>query len=225
MVKEWKRRDVIKDRDEVVSQFPSFLTYIAGRKNVVPTIKFFLKEDDENAKRHFRNICAATQLKLDFFVARNNQTELKQSSENNGKRHIHTKLSKNFEMKRKKLLEIIGRHEDRLLASYSNLVRIGVRIENKDGSQCIDPCIELFCLDKMIVPSGEHMLPEQLEGYPVVISEDFYMFLSCQNCNSLNNGCSIGRHYDNSAGSIGFFFKNCLSERGFLTAAHVALNS
>lgn len=225
MVKEWKRREVIKDRDKIVSQFPSFLTYISGMKNGVPTIKFFLKEDDKNAKKYFRSICEAVQLKPDFFVVRNNKKELEQSSENNVKQNIRTKFSKEFEMERKKLLQIIEIHEDRLLASYSNLVGIGLRIENEDGCQLTTPRIELFCLDKMIVPFGERRLPKYLEGHSVLISEDFYMFLSCQNCNSLNNGCSIGRHYDNSAGSIGFFFKNCLSERGFLTAAHVALNN
>lgn len=132
-----------------------------------------------------------------------------------------------------KLGQIIQKHCDRIHASYSNVIGIGISQVRFDGETIKkEPCIVLYCLDKSIIPFGEKPLPEQLEGIHCDSREDFVMFGMCPNpCPASNRylpepGCSIGIPSKKS-GSVGFLVKqrnvNDQPYSGFLTASHVAL--
>lgn len=133
-----------------------------------------------------------------------------------------------------KIGQIIQRHSDRIHASYSNVVGIGMsQVRCVGGMIKYEPCIVLYCLDKSIVPFGEHPLPEQLEGIYCDSREDFVMFGWCPyscpapSIDRPEPGCSIGIPSKRSSGSVGFLVRQTsLTQKqssGFLTASHVAL--
>lgn len=109
------------------------------------------------------------------------------------------------------------------MAKHSIIVGLGV--DSVQRGDVDEPCIVIHCLDKSLVPFGEKPLPKFIEGFPVEIREDFVFFGYCANCTSLEAGCGIGRPSHPSAGSVGFPVRSndSPSERGFLTASHVAL--
>lgn len=54
VAKEWKKREVIKNRNELKENVPSFLNYIAGKKNGRSVVVIFLKDNEgEKAKDYF----------------------------------------------------------------------------------------------------------------------------------------------------------------------------
>lgn len=133
-----------------------------------------------------------------------------------------------------KIGQIIQRHSDRIHASYSNVVGIGMSQVRCVGDTIVrEPCIVLYCLDKSIIPFGEKPLPEQLEGIYCDSREDFVMFGLCPHPCPASNigcpepGCSIGIPSKMSTGSVGFLVKQTsLKDQpssGFLTASHAAL--
>lgn len=133
-----------------------------------------------------------------------------------------------------KLGQIIQKHCDRIHASYSNVIGIGISQVRCDGTAIKkEPCIVLYCLDKSIIPFGEKPLPGQIEGIHCDSREDFVMFGMCPNpCPAFDRdlpepGCSIGIPSKESSGSVGFLVKqrniNDQTNSGFLTASHVAL--
>lgn len=133
-----------------------------------------------------------------------------------------------------KIGQIIQRHSDRIHASYSNVVGIGMSQVRCVGDTIVrEPCIVLYCLDKSIIPFGEKPLPEQLEGIYCDSREDFVMFGLCPHPCPASNigcpepGCSIGIPSKMSTGSVGFLVKQTsLKDKpssGFLTASHAAL--
>lgn len=133
-----------------------------------------------------------------------------------------------------KLGQIIQKHCDRIYASYSNVIGIGISQVRCDGTTIKnEPCIVLYCLDKSLIPFGEKPLPDQLEGIYCDSREDFVMFGMCPNpCPAFDRdlpelGCSIGIQSKTLSGSVGFLVKqknvNDQPNYGFLTASHVAL--
>lgn len=128
-----------------------------------------------------------------------------------------------------KMKEVIKRHAEQIFANHSSV--IGIEISNvmsHHDKMRNELCIVLLCLDQSILPYGESPLPENLDGYPCDIREEFVKFEHCVGCQTLNIGCSIGIPLVKLAGSVGFFVKSNDSTQGnfkcgFLTAAHVAI--
>lgn len=94
-------------------------------------------------------------------------------------------------------MQIIRENGEKILAKYSNV--IGIRV-----GQTRSHCITLYCLDRTIVPFGEHPLPKFIEGRPCNVREDFFILGTCPlNCTDElpKPGCSIGVPERQGAGS------------------------
>ena len=226
MVEEWLNREIyIEDRAELKIKCPSILTYIAGRRNNEPSVTVCLKgENKEEAKAFFH-----TKFKIASIDFVDVTTELQDRSEKLKKRREQSKKVTLMDSHiRNGLRTIQKRYEEKLMATHSNIIGIGLGHMMSDDNHD-QPCIVLYCLDKSLIPFGEQELPKYLDGYPVDIREDVIKFGHCTNCRSLHNGCSIGRPFDDSAGSVGFFVRSkettANQDIGFLTAAHVALGN
>lgn len=223
VVKVWEKRDIIPDRKILFQKCPSIIKYIAGEKNGLDVVKVFLREDDKEAQQYFERQCSLPNALFEF-VNTSKDLRKKQNTKETGRKE-NTDSSTEDVKKREMLRSIIQKHEDILIANYSNISGIGVGQFRSNDSGLDDLCIVLHCLDKLTVPFGERMLPKYIEGHQVDIREDFFMLGCSKDCKYLDSGCSIGRPSVNSSGSVGFFVKKSLplSEEGFLTAAHVAL--
>lgn len=225
MIEEWKRREIIKDREEIFRMFPSIITYIAGKKNGQRVAEVFLHYEDQNAIEYFRRNADYSKVDKILFV----DTAKKLEDENENLKEIwefETSEPSIDKTSREKLREIIKYYGEKLMAKHSNIVGIGVSRVFSKGDFFRTPCIVLYCFDKALVPFGEQNMPTFLEGYPTDIREDFFTFGNCVGCPPFNHQCSIGRPFKKSAGSLGFFVKSkdpYFPEDGFLTAAHVAL--
>ena len=229
VVEDWTKREIIRTRKELLSEFPSILTMLAGERDENSIVKVFLRDIGKKpSEKDLRDFCSISpDVKIDF-------TNVKEECEKNVKiqktmrKHKEINpLSKEERYLMENMLETIQKYDFFLMANHSNLVGIGVSRILDDEIRFGQPCIVFHCIDKTIIPFGERMLPKFLEGYPVELKESIFDFSLCQNCPALNNDCSIGRHGDNqSAGSVGFFVKNHKSptDIGFLTAAHVAFS-
>ena len=222
MAKEWEKQEVIPDRKSIYNKYPSILKHIAGEKNGQNVVKVFLRKEDKEAEKYFEERCCLENASFEFI---NTSEKRRQQEHSSHDQMSKTDASCNGKNLRKILCKVIQKHEDHLIANYSNLSGIGVGEQILDGEWFGYPCIVLYCFDKSFVPFGERLLPKYIEGYQVAIREDFYVFGCSKNCQSVTSGCSIGRVDCDSSGSVGFLVKNSpLSEEGFLTAAHVALD-
>lgn len=233
VVEEWTKREIVPDKGKLFHNFPSILTLIAGKRKDRSIVGIFLRDDKEKADilHYLQDICKVS-FDVEFYhsdVSERRQEEVESLEEIKHKKKINL-LSNVEKHTMGNMRKLIQKHEDILLASYSNLVGIGVsRIV--DGSRCGKPCIVLHCLNETIVPFGENMLPKFIEGYPVEVKENLYTFAieHCKTCPPIDYNCSIGNQLPdptkNTAGSVGFFVKNTekVQEGGFLTAAHIAL--
>ena len=216
MVCEWKKRKAITEA------FPSNLTFIAGRKNDVSVVKFFLKDDDHKFQTNIEEQANAIGINPEFVNVSIRMKQSESLKETTKEKKLPPSMDKNT---RKHLGNIINNTGEKLMALYSNITWISIGNMPK-GLHFGKPCIVLHCLDKMLVPFGEKQLPVSWEGYPVDIRESFVMLACSDGCRSLENGCSIGIPSVKVAGSVGIFVKRRFSElqvHGFLTAAHVAL--
>lgn len=202
---------------------------LAGERDENSIVKVFLRDIGKKpSKEHLRNFFSISpDVEIDFANVTEECEKNKKIQKTTRKHKEINPLSKEERVVMENMLETIKKHDVLLMANHSNLVGIGVSRILDDETRFGQPCIVFHCIDKTIIPFGERMLPKFLEGYPVELKESIFDFAYCQNCPALNNGCSIGRHGDNqSAGSVGFFVKNRTSpsDRGFLTAAHVAFS-
>lgn len=223
VVHEWKKRNAFKN---LFQKHPSVLTYLAGTRNGSPVVKVFLtgqgKRDDElKLQEHypavdFEFVDVDTGCK-DILKNMEKIEKLEQSGpEIDNETH-------------EKMKEVIKRHAEQIFANHSSV--IGIEISNvmsHHDRMRNELCIVLLCLDESILPYGESPLPENLDGYPCDIREEFVKFGHCVGCQTLNIGCSIGIPLVKLAGSVGFFVKSNDSTQGnfksgFLTAAHVAI--
>lgn len=217
MIKTWQKRQDLRSISGL-HQYPSVIKCIAGIKNEKMTIKVFLSYDDIEAKEFFKdNDQIPKDTVLDF-------VNVKEKSENRKKRRdlIPFRITENV---RKTLGQVIKNQGERVYASHSSVVGLGIGkmlVKNE-----IKPCIVLYSLDKDLIPFGEKPLPTCLEGWPCDIQEDVVMFGTCFDCRQITNpnpGCCIGLP-SNGIGSVGFLVKSKETESetaGFLTAAHVA---
>lgn len=120
-------------------------------------------------------------------------------------------------------MQIIRKNGKKMFARYSNI--IGIRLGQTKQSNII-----LYCLDRTIIPFGEHSLPESIAGKPCDLIENFIILGKCPSYCSEEipeYGCSIGIPSKQGAGSVGFFYETDNSKfgSGFITAAHVAIES
>lgn len=129
---------------------------------------------------------------------------------------------------RLKMNKVIQSHAEKVFANHSSIIGTEKsNVRSKNNVIVNELSIVLLCLDESILPFGEYPLPESLGDYPCDVRREFVMFGHCNDCTTLNIGCSIGISSVKSAGSVGFFVKSNdsqgFSKTGFLTAAHVAI--
>lgn len=216
---DWEKKKAVPNRKKILEKFPSILTYIIGKINDEPAVKVFLKGEDNDAENYFRQSFHKHTMQ---FV--NVTKEMEEALQRAPPVTFQPQMDNEI---RKRLGEIIEKHSRTLMANHSQIIQISEG-NMPEGTSVGKPCIVIYCLDKLLIPTGEQELPQQLEDYPVCIKEGFIMFGFCEGCENLKNGCSIGRPSDEMSGSIGFFVKvrkpeQFTEEKGFLTAAHVAL--
>lgn len=230
--RDWCKRDFIPDRSSFLKNYPSVIKFMIGhRGDKKPVLKVYLRNDDKNAELFFKNCCS-------------NDTLIESVHKKTKEMLDKIKTIRLYEEEApaidthtiKQLKKIIEDNGEKIYARYSNVV--GLQISNVrcvGGIKKEEPCIVLYCLDKTIIPYGEHPLPESLEGWPCDIREDIVMLGSRRcptNCpfpeqNFPELGCSIGRPLSDESGSVGFFYKSTNPrnrfKRGFFTASHVAV--
>lgn len=221
VIRSWQKRQEFRNIIGL-HKYPSVLKCIAGIKNRKSTIKIFLSHDDKEAMaffKHYDKIPEGTRLE---FV---NVEKKSKESLRAGKEKTDLSSFRITEFVRKELGQIIKNQGERIYASHSSIVGLGIgkmMVKNE-----IKPCIVLYSLDKDLIPFGEKSLPTCLEGWPCDIQEDIVMFGTCFDCRQITNpnpGCCIGLP-SNGIGSVGFLVKSKETESetaGFLTAAHVA---
>lgn len=214
MVSLWKHRKEMKNIFGLRS-YPSVLNLIAGVKDKKPTLKVFLRHEDEDTKNFFKN-----RFENVNFVVVSTKSRKEQRVGREREEYSSHRINKN---RREQIGKIIKRQGERLFANHSSIVGLG--IGNMDSKI---PCIIIYCLDKDLIPFGEKPLPKTLEGCACDIREDFVMFgWSCFDCHEIghpNYGCCIGLP-SKRIGSAGFLVKTSaldMEVSGFLTAAHVA---
>lgn len=196
--KDWCKRDFIPDRSSFLKNYPSVIKFMIGhRGDKKPVLKVYLRNDDKNAELFFKNCCS-------------NDTLIECVHKKTKEMLDKIKTIRLYEEEApaidthtiKQLKKIIEDNGEKIYARYSNVV--GLQISNVrcvGGIKKEEPCIVLYCLDKTIIPYGEHPLPESLEGWPCDIREDIVMLGSRRcptNCpfpeqNFPELGCSIGR--------------------------------
>lgn len=223
-----EKRHFVHDRKKFESH-PSLLQYIAGNNTEdQPVVEIFYRDDntDNEFESFCKNCCTVSDdTKFKFVpVSSTSKTFKKVSTLEVGK-----KMDILF---KKKLGQFIDENEDRIYASYSNVIGIGIGYVDDEPQN--EPCIVLYCLDKNIIPFGERPLPTDFKEFDddmkCDIREDFVRFGKCPiRCPSANTsfpepGCSIGIAKHDSTGSVGFLVEDKHSPKYcFLTASHVVV--
>lgn len=142
------------------------------------------------------------------------------------------KMEREHEMDEATILQlekVIEENEESIFKSNSTVIGLGIsNVRCNSKNIWPDPCIVVYCLDKNIVPFGELPLPQTIGKWPCDHREDFAMFAACpSSCSPLviEPGCCIGPHTKDVSGSAGFLVESTTDthQRGFLTAAHVAI--
>ncbi|XP_061170924.1 uncharacterized protein LOC133180409 [Saccostrea echinata] len=211
-VEEWgKKRDIMKDVSKL-KDYPSVLTFIAGRKYGSPHVKVFLKFEDEKAKSFLKSRIIPFGTSVEFVNVTERFNTLREENIQRQEEKEGTTTLRN------PLYEILEKEEEKIYAKHSSVVAI-----EANQSKLY---FTLYCLDKFLIPFGEEPLPNQLSGYPCFVKEDIVRLGYCDDCRELNPGCSIGLPWTPSTGSVGFLARSnniSLPVTGFLTAAHVAI--
>lgn len=218
-IKEWYKGDIFPDRS-LLLKYPSIIKYIAGYRQGEEVVKVYLSGDDEEAKLFFRTQCKVSKNAIFEFV---NVEQLKATEEEKEIENLEIKFSADEDTTKKELMQIIRKNGKKMFARYSNI--IGIRLGQTKQSNII-----LYCLDRTIIPFGEHSLPESIAGKPCDLIENFIILGKCPSYCSEEipeYGCSIGIPSKQGAGSVGFFYETDNSKfgSGFITAAHVAIES
>ena len=200
MIKDWEKREVIKQGDALKNT--TILNYIAGRKHKEPHVRVFLRHEDDEAEKFFKEHCSVSKDTVIEFINvaeifRNIKKERKQDTEI-------------FAIDcdtRKKMSSTIKTEGKKLMVKHSNIVCLGIGKRENEENGVLEPCIVLYCLDKSLIPYGEQPLPSFINEFPVDIREDFVSLGNCSNCKTLRTGFRIGRPSKRSAGSVGFWVR------------------
>ncbi|XP_023930657.1 uncharacterized protein LOC106168652 [Lingula anatina] len=134
--------------------------------------------------------------------------------------------------------QVIQNESEDLFNKHRNLTIISASPVKVTGGKVIcTPCIVLYCRAKRVVPLGDSLFPESIEGIPVDVREGF-VSLSMNNGNPQNPeeehlgqnptfysdplrvGCSIGLENLKRCGTLGMFVL-CEQTLCFLTCYHV----
>nr|XP_022309380.1 uncharacterized protein LOC111115090 isoform X2 [Crassostrea virginica] len=162
LITEWENRQIFNSEASIIelANDQSVLGYIAGRVNGKPAVKVFLQHDDKKAVSYVFKNCKYPE-NIHFM----NVTE---KLKVNAVREINKLAVASIDTSTRNLLHaIIQKEGERIMATHSTVVGIGISRIKDVGA----PCIALFCLDKQLIPFGEHKIPEQIEGFPVDIRE------------------------------------------------------
>lgn len=224
MVNEWKKRDILKNKG-ILNTHPSIQTYLAGTRNGIHVVKVFLTGDDkkhaqDNLLKQFPDVpFEFVDVDIESKTILANIRKINKSEQNAPAIDKQTRLKMN---------KVIQSHAEKVFANHSSIIGIEIsNVRSKNNVIVNELSIVLLCLDEFILPFGESPLPESLGGYPCDVRREFVMFGHCDDCQTLNIGCSIGIPSVGSAGSVGFFVRSNdsqgFSKYGFLTAAHVAI--
>lgn len=205
MVNEWKKRDILKNKD-ILNTHPSVQTYLAGTRNGIHVVKVFLTGDD---KEHAQDYLLKQFPDVPFeFVdvdieSKTILADIRKINESEKKAPAIDKQT------RLKMNKVIQSHAEKVFANHSSIIRIEKsNVRSKNNVIVNELSIVLLCLDESILPFGESPLPESLGDYPCDVRREFVMFGHCNNCTTVNIGCSIGISSGQSAGSVGFFVKS-----------------
>ena len=229
MVREWEKREIPEVREQG-KKIPSILDYVTGLKKNKPCVKVFLQNNDEDAKRFFEQRNNSSEMtEYEFVYVNEILQNISEEDKEIEKREMEApKIS---QTDRVNLEKIISSEEEKIFANHSTVVGIGVsNVLTKQRTDCKQPCIVLYCLDKDLIPYGEKPLPHFINGYPCDIREEICMIMagSCKDCQMLNTGCDIGCDTGDeiSTGTAGFLINGKNEEfKGFLTAAHVVIDA
>lgn len=218
-----------------MAKHPNILKYLAGhRGDGELVVKVFLRKDDSEAKQAFEKACSSSTNRIEFENIAKMSEDKQQLTEKIRACEKNNKNNATGREDRLKLKKIIQNNRKRMFAEFSNItgIRIG-KVRCVDGEILAEPCIVLYCLDKTLIPFGEHPLPNSLEGWPCDIREDYFRLGTCpNNCQYMDQnlpkpGCSIGMPSQNFSGSVGFLYESKNKTKqlgsGFLTASHVAI--
>ncbi|XP_078329869.1 uncharacterized protein LOC111116827 isoform X2 [Crassostrea virginica] len=162
LITEWENRQIFHSEASIIelANDQSVLGSIAGRVNGKPAVKVFLQHDDKKAVSYVFKNCKYPE-NIHFM----NVTE---KLKVNAVREINKLAVASIDTSTRNLLHaIIQKEGERIMATHSTVVGIGISRIKDVGA----PCIALFCLDKQLIPFGEHKIPEQIEGFPVDIRE------------------------------------------------------
>mgnify|MGYP003683546719 CR=1 FL=1 len=66
MAKEWEKQEVIPDRKSIYNKYPSILKHIAGEKNGQNVVKVFLRKEDKEAEKYFKEQCCLENASFEF---------------------------------------------------------------------------------------------------------------------------------------------------------------
>lgn len=224
VVNEWKKKDILKNKG-ILNTHPSVQTYLAGTRDGVHVVKVFLSGNDKkdagvNLRATFPDVpFVFVDVDIESKTMLANITNIREKEQRAPPIDKHT---------RKKMNEVIKHNAEEVFANHSSIIGIEIsNVRSKNNVIVNELSIVLLCLDEFILPFGESPLPESLGDYPCDVRREFVMFGHCDDCQTLNIGCSIGIPSVKSAGSVGFFVRSNDSQGfpkyGFLTAAHVAI--
>lgn len=237
-IKEWFKADIFPNRF-LLHEYPSIIKYLAGYRHKKEVVKVYLSRDDDRAKNFFMDNCKVSKETHFEFI---NVEERKVKKEDEENEDYNRKVPAVAESTKEDLMQIIRENGEKILAKYSNV--IGIRMRQTKPYR-----ITLHCLDKTIIPFGEHPLPNSIAGKPCYVKEDFFILGTCplECTNDLPEpGCSIGVPEKQGAGSntgvpakqgagssigagsVGFFYESNERSRygsGFITASHVAIEN
>lgn len=211
-------QDIFKD-ERVLERHESISRYKYGTKGGTQVFKVLLRYNDENAKREIKeNISEG--IHPEFTVYTERFEEIKKNLAPTVKMENSSPAVDVEE--RNRLSQIINEQADYVYENHSDVN--GLRISNVrcvDGRLIQEPCIVIYCYDRLFVPAGEKKLPESLGGYPCDIRDNIIEFGALL-------GSSIGIPFSQVRGSVGFLVKSNIPLQvpvtGFLTAAHVVFN-
>lgn len=224
MVKEWKKKDMFKNKD-ILKKHPSVQTYLAGTRDGIHVVKVFLSGNDKkdaevNLRTTFPDVpFVFVDVDIESKTMLANMTNIKEKEKRAPPIDKQT---------RREMNKVIQSHAEEVFANHSSIIGIEISNVRSENNIIVNGLsIVLLCLDESILPFGESPLPKSLGGYPCDVRREFVMFGHCDDCQTLNIGCSIGIPSVRSAGSVGFFVRSNdsqgFSKYGFLTAAHVAI--
>ena len=115
-----------------------------------------------------------------------------------------------------------GEKADKLFREHSNLNIIATSTQKSVGFRYNynvfhQPCYVLFCHCKSLIPYGESLFPESIDGIPTDVREGYFTFGSNQ---QIQIGTSILRRDVPKAGTIGGFVDLENGKTGLITCAH-----